>query len=176
MKALKTLLMMGLGIIILPFILWRTPKDVSRLAYLDRYFGNSTTGIRGDYKWYPKWATAQGGFIAKYPRYYWLAIRNPAFNYRYEVIGAHGTLLKIERKGRPHQLGSYRVKALVQQSDGKLAEVRFTYGVYKYPFIDRYFRYAFGHKLWEREAVGDKVDLIYGMSVLPFIEKDTAGV
>jgi len=170
MNALKLLTSYAIGILILPLILLFTKRGATKLRWFDGYFGNKIDTINGDTAYQTNQALT---FPIKYlPRYWWCAIRNPSHNYAFQ-LGATGEIVAtFKTKDSPHTLGSYR--ASVMLSDATVHT--FHYGVYKYPFINRYFRYAIGTKLWGNDKVGDKIDRVYALSVLPFITKETAGL
>ena len=159
------------GVFICPLLLALTPTGKLKLTLLDGVFGNAQDSINGDSRWYPAWVARQGWFIRTFPRYWWIAIRNPAQNLRL-ALGAAGVVSSLYRnKPNPHTLGTYIARATI---GGK--RCAFYYHVGKWAGMQRYFRIVLGPKIWEDAKVDHPYSAIFGFSLLPFITKDTASV
>jgi len=143
MKAITLLVAYFGGILLLPILLLITKKDAIRLNLLDSVYGNSVDGLGGDFGTNPM-ITMPDNFLTKaFPRYYWLAIRNPAHNLGLSY-GAHGIIKEVWRnKDDEHTAGNYKSWVILQGDSTKRV---FRYGHIKVG--PKYIRYAFGPKIW----------------------------
>jgi len=143
MKTIKLLLACATGIVLLPFILLFTNFNSKKLKFLDSIFGNTQDGTGYDFLKNPWITMPSNAFTRKFPRYYWLAIRNPAHNLGWSY-GANGIIQSVWRnKDMEHELGTFRSKMTI---DG--VEHKFYYSIKK--IGPKYLRIAYGPKLWAK--------------------------
>ena len=141
MKAVNLILAYIAGIIVVPVILAFTPRDAKRLRVLDGVYGNSQDGLGGDFGINPAITMPANAFTRRFPRFYWLAIRNPAHNLGWRY-GAHGIIDQVWRnRDDAHAAHIYRSWMVIA---GR--KHLFYYGHIK--FGPKYIRYAYGPKLW----------------------------
>jgi len=165
------MVVMVIGLFILPIILRFTPEK-EELRWLNSVYGNAQDGTGWDFGSNPAITQPDNWFTRKFPRYYWLTIRNAAHNLSIRLAG-NGVVEEVFRsKPNPHTRGKYYAWVKI---DG--LKYHFYYGVFKYPFVPVYFRYAFGTKIWGSVKAGDVLTTQgFAISVLPFISKKTAGL
>jgi len=141
MKAIKLLLAYIAGIFVLPFLLLITNFNSKKLKFLDSIFGNSQDGLGWDFLENSAITMPSNMFTRKFPRYYWLAIRNPAHNLG-RSYGANGIIESVWRnKDNEHELGTYRSTMTIDD-----VEHKFFYSTKK--IGSKYLRIAYGPKLW----------------------------
>ena len=156
----------ALGYFVLPFILAFTPFKSPKLRWLDGIYGNRVDGTGWDYPLGPGFfehgavanlnITMSGftGWVGKwFPRYAWLALRNPANNLA-RRFGAHGIIRWIDFYG----------PVKVVDIGGK----RYWFIHWKHYWTARsYTELKLGWKIWDSYKIGDKVDCALAVSFQP---------
>lgn len=172
--AAKAILGIVFGVLVVPCLLFFTKSDATKLRCLDSLYGNKVDGLGGDFGDNPAITMPSNAFTRTFPRFYWLAVRNP-FNNWLRSQGANGVIKEVWRnKDKVHEVGHYRSWVIL---DGETSKHHFKYGYIK--IGSKYIRYAIGTKLWalnpsvtkseppyrDLYKAGDQIEAAYALSV-----------
>ena len=153
----------GLGYFVLPFILAFTPFNAPKLRWLDNIYGNRVDGTGWDFGTNPA-ITMSGftGLVGKwFPRYAWLALRNPANNLA-RNLGVRGTITSLEHWGRwDAREKAFYCRALIGGQDCWFIHWK------HYWTMRLYSELKLGWKIWDSYRIGDKVDCALAISLQP---------